>query len=127
MQRTTADCSLRARPGCGRMPPSLGGRVMKNSLITVLAICIFCGSFAGTVLWIGEGERTDPKMQLAITPLYFPPPVTIIPPAANEEAMVAPSVQPTPELEEDSQQRKTQVLGEITIAPFGERLYLPEA
>jgi hypothetical protein len=104
---------------------------MKPIVTAALAVGAFCAAFAVIMFWTGKSEPADQPVQAAITPLYFPPPVTIIPPAAaaaaKERVMAAPSVQPTPRLEEDSQQRKTLVLREITISPFGERVYLPEA
>ncbi|WP_029587540.1 hypothetical protein [Bradyrhizobium sp. URHD0069] len=100
---------------------------MKHNFTAVLAVCIFCGSFAGTLLWISKSEPADPTVQAAITPLYFPIPPVATPAAAKEKATVAPSVQPTPNLEEDNQQRKSLVLREIAISPIGERMYLPEA
>jgi hypothetical protein len=101
---------------------------MKPIVTAALAVGAFCAAFAVIMFWTGQSEPADQIVQAAITPLYLPTPVTIIPPAANKGAMVvAPRVQPTPKLEEDSQQRKILVLREITISPIGEMMYLPEA
>jgi hypothetical protein len=59
MQRTTANCALRARSGCEMIPiPSEGAGLMHPIATGLLAAGLFGSSFAA-VMFFGPGNNLD--------------------------------------------------------------------